>query len=143
MDSTHWNFRGILDLYPDSYSFTCVGRTQEGKRCGNQIWFLAAADLSKAARMLDDMDNLTSLKSSFPYLEELASLTLCKRWHHDAQTEQVSMRWKSMIREYARDLKRERERVAALRTKRQLADMKVAALKLENKENVCHPMLAS
>lgn len=76
--SSNWDFRSILDVHPESDDFTCVTIKQDNSgRCHNRRPLLSDMDLSEAATILDVMDNLESLKTSFGYLEELASRTLC------------------------------------------------------------------
>jgi hypothetical protein len=142
MSSQYWDFRNILDVNPDSYTFTCVGTTKKGTRCGNKRPFLATADLAGAARLLDTMDRSSRLKSSYQYLEELADFCLCKRWHRGAQTAQVVRRWEYCITEYAEAIQKERRRAERIAAKQKLEDMKKIAMQLqdqlieENKENV-------
>jgi len=129
--SAYWNFRQILDVYPDSSSFTCVGVTKAGARCGQS--FLRSSDLSEAARILNTLDRQKSLKSSFDYLEELAYLTLCPCWHQKpdrSQVGQVSQRWEARIAQYGVLLRKQAENAAILKSKRALAKVKGKAEEL-------------
>jgi hypothetical protein len=106
--ATYWNFRQILDVRPDSSYFTCVGTTQKGARCRNSL--ISNVDKSRAADLLDSMDQCKSLKNSYQYLEELASITLCPRWHRKPDYSQVGAmcrRWQLAISEYDRMVMRE------------------------------------
>lgn len=110
--ATYWNFREILDLYPESSEsshFTCVGMTKKGARCRNS--FISRNALSRAGELLDSMDRQKKLRSSFKHLEELAILTLCPRWHNgdhpaNSQVSQTEDRWRSLIAQHERKLAR-------------------------------------
>jgi hypothetical protein len=117
--SANWDFRSILDVYPDRSSFTCVGVTQKGARCGQRMF--SGSDLSCASRLLDEMSTLRKLSSSYKYLEELAELTLCPRWHRKpgySQVRSVSRRWQNKIAK----IEREQEKTAMVKSDA-LADM--------------------
>src|SRR5436309_736513 len=94
-----WDPRAVLDVYPDSYGFTCVGKTKKGLRCKQS--FISGADLSKASRILDTI-TLWNPKSVDVYdkLSELAYLTLCPRWHRNpgyCQVTEMVHKWYTMI----------------------------------------------
>jgi hypothetical protein len=95
--SPNWNFREILDVYPESDSFECVGIKEcDDSKCFNKRPLLSDMDLSKAGKMLDDMDHVESLKTSFEYLDEVARNCLCVV-HSDASIDQVVERWRNEI----------------------------------------------
>jgi hypothetical protein len=146
--SAYWDFRSILDVYPDEPHFICVS-TQKGARCGQRM--LSGSDLSRATRILDQMDANKRLSSSYKHLEELAELTLCPRWHRKAgysQVRSVSNQWKRDIADYAAEVEMEREKAAMAKSKRALSKMKdsVVEIKIELEEEatnykVCPPVL--
>src|SRR5271154_1588672 len=84
-----WDPRAVLNTYPDSSGFTCVGITQRGARCRQAM--ISGGDLCKASQILDTM-------ASFPprsrhvhdMLSQLAFLTLCPRWHRKTGYSQVA-----------------------------------------------------
>jgi hypothetical protein len=92
------NFRKILDVDPDSPRFHCVG-VKDGNQCGQRKFFFKKDDLFQASSLLTKMDGET-LKGSYRYLEEVAFLTLCPRWHRKpeySQVGQVARRWTQKI----------------------------------------------
>jgi hypothetical protein len=94
------NFRKILDVDPQSPHFHCVGETKKGGRCRQS--FFSGDDRAEAGALLTKMDS-KSLKSSYRYLDDLAFLTLCPRWHRKpgySQVTSVSQRWRLMIQQY-------------------------------------------
>lgn len=94
------NFRKILNVDPQSPQFQCVGTTQKGKPCGQS--FFSRDDRAEAGALLNKMDS-KSLKSSYLYIDDLAFLTLCPRWHRKpgySQVTSVSQRWRLMIQKY-------------------------------------------
>lgn len=98
----HRDYSQILDVYPHDYSFTCVGITQKGLRCRQS--FILEADKNSAVDILHQMNSHRAWESSFPYLKDLAYLTLCPRWHRKpgySQVESVSARWRAKITECA------------------------------------------
>ncbi|KIN01421.1 hypothetical protein OIDMADRAFT_145489 [Oidiodendron maius Zn] len=99
------NFRKILDVDPDSPLFHCVGVKKNGKQCGQRKFFFAQNDIFQASSLLTKMDGET-LKISYLYLEELAFLTLCPRWHRKPDRSQVGLvarRWRQKIQQLERD----------------------------------------
>ena len=109
-----WDFRSILDLRPDSNGFTCVGTIktgkEKGKPCGQVKQFMGYDRLKKAAELLDDMDNASSLKVVYQDLEQLADLCMCWQKHREIQTKEVVERWKTRI--YESELGDEAEPIA-------------------------------
>jgi hypothetical protein len=102
--AVYWNFREILDLFPESSTFSCVGTTRAGKRCALKIE--KHYERPAAGRLLDEMDRCKNLKSSCHYLDELAALTLCNRWHRQpghSQLQSMTGRWRLMIKQYQRE----------------------------------------
>jgi hypothetical protein len=98
--SSNWNFRSILDVYPEADSFTCVSiKPDNSARCHNRRPLLSDIDLSEAASLLDIMDHCKSLKTSFRYLDDLARLTLCVVHSEvgDDQVELIIGQWKERI----------------------------------------------
>lgn len=99
------NFRKILDVDPDSPLFHCVGVKKNGEQCGQRKFFFAQNDIFQASSLLTKMDGET-LKISYLYLEELAFLTLCPRWHRNPDYSQVGLvarRWRQKIQQLERD----------------------------------------
>jgi len=98
--TSYWNFRQILNVYPESDSFTCVAtRGDESTRCPNRRPLLSDIDLTEASKILDSMDNCESLKASYDYLLDLAHLTLCIEHSESGlnQIAQISGRWQDKI----------------------------------------------
>lgn len=135
-----WDFRSILDVYPDEAGFTCVGTTKKNARCGN--FMIAGSDKARAALLLNEMDTRSTLSYSYKYLEELAELTLCPRWHRDKpghdQVRQISMRWRAEIAAFDTKMEREKKKAAMIKSKRALAklkkDVNTIKVKLEEEE---------
>ena len=65
------NFRKLLGVDPDAHEFKCVGVKEGGGRCGQRMLYT-----DDRSRVLTKMESQT-LKGSYYYLNELASLTLC------------------------------------------------------------------
>lgn len=98
--TTYWNFRQILNIYPESDGFTCVAaRGDESTRCPNKRPLLSDLDLAEAGKLLDSMDNCENLKASYEYLLDLAHLTLCVEHSESGlrQIAQISGRWQDKI----------------------------------------------
>lgn len=97
-----WDPRSVLDVWPKSGNFTCVGVTQRGARC--RQWMFSAADKREASEILDDMAALNPQHGvPISLLQELASVTLCGRWHRKESHSQVSRMasiWQRMIRSH-------------------------------------------
>lgn len=137
---TNWDFRSILDVYPDGPGFTCVGTTKMGARCGQRK--IANSDKARAVILLNEMDTLSKLSRSYKYLEELAELTLCPRWHRDkpghSQVRQVCIRWRAEIAAFKAEMERDEEKAAMIKSKRALAklrkDVSDIKVKLEEEE---------
>lgn len=102
--AANWSFRTILNVYPESDSFTCVStRPDNPEKCHNRRPLLSEMDLAKAGEVLDTMDRCESLKSSYRYLDELARLTLCIiHSEGDGQIERVSTVWQDKIEQHMR-----------------------------------------
>lgn len=99
------DFRKILEVDPDSPEYHCVGMRKDGGQCGQRRFFFARDDLSQASVLLTKMDGQT-LKDSYHYLEDLAFLMLCPRWHRKpgySQVGQVARRWRQKIQQLERD----------------------------------------
>jgi hypothetical protein len=131
--SAYWDFRSILDVYPDGSDFTCVGITQKGARCRQRMF--SGSDRSCASRILDEMDSHKKLSSSRIYLEDLAGLTLCPRWHRKpgySQVQSVTTRWKRDIAEYAAEVEEEQERATKVKS-RVLAEKKKTEVNIKVK----------
>lgn len=143
--SVYWDFRSILDVYPDESGFTCVGITQKGARC--RQWMFSGRDLSCASGILDEMGAHKRLSSSYKYLEELAELTLCPRWHRKpgySQVRSVTMQWKSKIAKHAAEIEREQQLATKIESKRALAEIRNNLVRIRmdleedaNKDKVC------
>jgi hypothetical protein len=141
------NFRKILDVDPDSPRFHCVGETRGGGRCGQ--FMFSGSDLSQASAILTKMDSQT-LKSSYRYLEELAFLTLCARWHRRPERSQIGLvtwRWRQKIQQLEKE---EAEMALNLMTRRRPVAWKavaveevMAAVKEERTEKVTCTFLAA
>ena len=134
--ATYWNFRTILDVAPDEPGFTCVGITKKGKRCTQSPKFFFRSDLSQASELLDMMGAHKKLTNSYKYLEELAELTLCPRWHRKPGSNQVSIvakRWKMIISERAVKVEREKENAAISKSKQALAEKKGSIVETKTK----------
>lgn len=103
--TVYWNFRDILDVYPEASDFTCVGTTLEGERCTYNIE--KYHERPAAGRILDKMDQCKSLKSSDRYLEDLAALALCSHYHRKPgkfyQIDSMISEWRSMIKQYQKE----------------------------------------
>jgi hypothetical protein len=59
------------------------------------------------------------LSSSYKYLEELAELTLCPRWHRKpshSQVRSVTMQWQNKIAKYAAKVQREKEKGSTIKS---------------------------
>ncbi|RDL37165.1 uncharacterized protein BP5553_04598 [Venustampulla echinocandica] len=79
----HWNFRDVLNLYPEDDSFSCVASDESPdvpRRCSNAV---EIRDRIAAGTVLDDIDGSTSHEAIFKGLEELSWLTLCKKHQHN------------------------------------------------------------
>ena len=125
MSVKSWDFREILDCYPDQPFFTCVGKTKKGTRCGQ--WMFSGGDLSCASRMLDEMSCYEKLSSSYKDLENLAGLTLCPRWHRKpgySQVRSVSLEWRTKIATHEAEFERKKERAAMIQSERALASVR-------------------
>ena len=82
-----WDPKRLLNVYPDSNSFSCVATTKKGSRCKLRP---SAADRAAASGILDNMsfyDPRTARVSG--YLSDLASLIQCGRWHKKPGYSQV------------------------------------------------------
>jgi len=98
------NFRQLLNLFPESSAFTCVGTTKQKYRCCNRI---NQADLAQAGRVLDRLSNRNIYNEAFieelqPLMLELARLILCRRWHRDRipQGPYISAYWLQILSDY-------------------------------------------
>lgn len=122
--STPRNFRKLLDVDPDARPFNCVGVTAGGERCGQ--FMFDRGDLSRASSLLTKMESQT-LKGSYRYLEELAFLTLCPRWHRNpgySQVALVTLRWTQKIQQREKE---EAEMAMTFAMKQAIARKAVAA----------------
>ncbi len=94
-----WNPRTLLDTFPESHSFTCIGTTKRGARC-RQFMF-SSADLSEASEILDTIScQPPNSHSVFKVLSDLAYLLLCPRWHRKpgySQVNEMVQKWQVMI----------------------------------------------
>lgn len=106
----------ILDLDPESFSFTCVGHARtQGRRCRNRI---AAANSSSAADLLAALKVTTaSSRRLDTELHKLTPLVLCKRWHQDQASDMVE-EWRETIEEYRETRRAEQEREARRNARR-------------------------
>ncbi|KAE8448437.1 hypothetical protein EG329_009502 [Mollisiaceae sp. DMI_Dod_QoI] len=99
--NTTWDPRAVLDINPESGGFTCVGITQQGRRCKNS--FISRASLEEAGNILDELPAIARSRRRSaelpPRLSRLAYLTLCPRWHRDRipQVIPVAERWLATI----------------------------------------------
>ena len=97
-----WDPRAVLNTYPDSSCFTCVGKTQRGARCRQAM--ISGGDLYKASQILDTMALLSPRSRGVrDRLSELAYLTLCPRWHRKpgySQVAEMERKWQIMIDSY-------------------------------------------
>lgn len=100
--ATTWDPQSLLDVYPESYSFTCIGTTKKGARCRQSMF--SRSDLSRASQILEDIASLRPKSSSVSSeLPELAYLTLCPRWHRKpgySQVADVVQKWQRTIKTY-------------------------------------------
>jgi hypothetical protein len=97
-----WDPRAVLNTYPDSSCFTCVGITKKGARCRQAM--ISGDDLDEASQILDTMASFPP-KSRYvrDKLSALAFLTLCPRWHRKSghcQVAQMERKWQIMIDNY-------------------------------------------
>ncbi|CZR54499.1 uncharacterized protein PAC_04383 [Phialocephala subalpina] len=99
--ATVWDARSVLDVYPESSTFTCVGTTLQGRRCQNS--FIKKIYKEEASDILDGLPALVRSTRRYaqllPTLKHLAFLTLCPRWHQERkpQVDPVAQRWLAMI----------------------------------------------
>ncbi|KAI9744663.1 MAG: hypothetical protein M1818_002192 [Claussenomyces sp. TS43310] len=102
-----WDPCAVLDVYPNSFRFTCVGVTQKGARCRNS--FISSSDISEASKILKDMSQHWPLsKAVAEHLIDLARLTLCPRWHRKpgySQVDSMCHKWRAAIRVYVSEQK--------------------------------------
>jgi hypothetical protein len=87
----------------------------------------SGSDLSQASAILTKMDSQT-LKSSYRYLEELAFLTLCARWHRRPERSQIGLvtwRWRQKIQQLEKE---EAEMALNLMTRRRPVAWKAVAV---------------
>src|ERR1700760_846169 len=96
--AVYWNFREILDVYPEKHP-QCVAMNKDGKtRCQQSPLFFSRDDLRQAEELLDRMDRRKDLKSSYQQLDDLAFLLLCPRNHKNlSKVEAVCGRWRLLI----------------------------------------------
>lgn len=127
MMASNWNFRTILNLQPESDSFSCVStKPDNSARCHNRRPLLSDMDLAKAGGLLDAMDRCESLKASYKYLNELARLTLCIiHSEGDDQVELVSAIWQSRIEKH---MKTEVEPAARPKTRRSIGRRRTSSI---------------
>ena len=97
-------------------------------------------DILDASITLDKMDRHRKLSSSYKYLEELAELTLCPRWHQKpgySQVDSIAAQWRRTISKFAVKMEREQEKAAMAESKRALKAMKesIVEIKLELEED--------
>ena len=106
--AARWNFREILNLYPESETFACVYTKVDSQTtiCCNRRPLLSDVDLRRASELLDSMDKCNSLSVSYNYLEDLARLTLCVIHAESGldQVGQISKRWKARIVRYQKEV---------------------------------------
>src|SRR5271169_4871423 len=97
--ASRWDPRAVLNTYPDSSCFTCVGTTQRGARCRQAM--ISGGDLWKASQILDTMASLSPRSRRVrDMLSDLAYLTLCPRWHRKpgySQVAEMEQKWQIMI----------------------------------------------
>ncbi|KAK0103421.1 hypothetical protein ONS95_005445 [Cadophora gregata] len=127
--TVYWDFRRILKVDPDK-DFTCVGITQPGLRCGNQVGFNYRR---QGSRVLNEMDQTKSYSRALENLEDLADLMLCRLQHnsekkpHLNQVNKVYSKWYAVAKQEYVALKREAERAAERRAAREISLMREAA----------------
>jgi hypothetical protein len=103
-----WNPQTVLDAFPESHSFTCIGTTKKGARC-RQFMF-SSADLSEASKILNTISLLRpNSRSVFNVLSDLAHLMLCPRWHREpgySQVTKIVQKWQAMIENHCASITR-------------------------------------
>jgi hypothetical protein len=94
-----WDPRAVLNIYPNSQGFTCVGTTKKGSRCGQSM--ISGADLSQASQILNTITLFhPASRTVHDKLADLAYLTLCPRWHRKpdyCQVTEMVQKWQRTI----------------------------------------------
>lgn len=122
--ATYWQFREILDIYPERKAyFQCaatskVGGKRGGQRCLISGQWIGYSDLEAAENILNIMDRTPKLDDCRPYLKDLAGLTICKSPHRKNVSFQndCCKRWSDVITAYE-----EREKLNMQNTESTLA----------------------
>jgi hypothetical protein len=132
-----WDPRLLLDTYPDSRGFTCVGKTQRGSRCKQSM--ISGADLLKASQILDNMSlSHPSSRHVDAKLADLAYLTLCPRWHRKpgyCQVTEIVQKWQRTIENYC-DLITATRPVTTSRRRPEVATRSVPSIPTSSSEYV-------
>lgn len=111
MTTPQWSPAEILDLDPNSSTFTCVGHApSKGRRCRNAI---ACVNRQEGAKILLQMSRLDPRSQRLDdKLYELASRLLCRRWHQ-GQVADMKRKWRCDIENHL--ARREEEESAGTR----------------------------
>ena len=98
MTTPQWAPAEILELDPNSSTFTCVGHApSKGRRCRNAI---ACVNRQEGAKILLHMSRLDPHSQRLDdKLYELASRLLCRRWHQN-QVADMKRKWRCSIENY-------------------------------------------
>ena len=98
MAAPQWSPAVVLNIDPNSSTFTCVGYApSRGRRCRNPI---ACVNRQESVKTLLKMSRLDPHSQRVDdELEELASRLLCKRWHQD-QAAAMKRQWRHNIASY-------------------------------------------
>ena len=109
MTTPQWAPAEVLQLDPNSSSFTCIGYApSKGRRCRNPI---ACVNRQESTEILLEMSRLDLQSRRLDgKLEELAPRLLCRRWHQD-QAAGMKRQWQCDIENYrAATVRAERSR---------------------------------
>lgn len=113
MTTPQWAPAEVLQLDPNSSSFTCIGYApSKGRRCRNPI---AYDNRQESTMILHKMSRLDPQSRRVDNkLEELASRLLCRRWHQ-GQAADMKRQWRRDIEIYeAAEAARRQERMVDL-----------------------------
>ncbi|CZR64627.1 uncharacterized protein PAC_14525 [Phialocephala subalpina] len=100
-----WDPRTILDLHPELKGFKCAGTTKKGGRCCQS--FISNVNKAQAGQVLRQLSAINIVEQGvdvgfLAQLRNLATCTLCPRWHHGNadQINRTTIKFRQAVERY-------------------------------------------